>query len=125
MAMNIQQALGLLNSLKKIGVRLAIDDFGTGYSSFSYLHTLPIDLLKIDQSFIRKLSLDEHHNTIVETLISMGHALKFETIAEGVETIEQYQLLKSYNCHCFQGYLFSKPLPAEEVKPLLTKTFQL
>lgn len=123
-AMNIQQAVTLLKQLKEIGVRLAIDDFGTGYSSFSYLHTLPIDQLKIDQSFIRNLSLNDHHHTIVETLISMGKVLKLETIAEGVETHEQLNLLTSYQCDCIQGYLFSKPLVPEEVKPLLTTTLE-
>lgn len=106
---NTQEALDKINHLKKIGLSLSIDDFGTGYSSLSYLKQLPIDELKIDQSFIRDLTKDINDVIIVETILSIGQKFGFEVIAEGVETAEQYEQLISMGCEYFQGYLFGKP----------------
>jgi diguanylate cyclase (GGDEF)-like protein len=102
-----------LRRLKDLGVRLAIDDFGTGYSALSYLKRLPIDVLKIDQSFVRALTTDPADATITETIVQLASGLNLTTIAEGVETLEQLLLLGSYGCTRMQGFLFGKPVPAE------------
>ena len=110
---NIDEALSKLHQLKKMGVSLSIDDFGTGYSSLSYLKKLPIDELKIDQSFIKDLIEDKNDEIITQTIISIGGQFGLEVIAEGVETQAQYKKLLEMGCHYFQGYLFSKPKEAE------------
>ncbi len=110
---NIEETLEKLHRLKEMGVSLSIDDFGTGYSSLSYLKQLPMDELKIDQSFIRDLIVDENDEIITQTIISIGNKFGLEVIAEGVETREQYEKLISMGCKYFQGYLFSKPVKAE------------
>jgi diguanylate cyclase len=107
---NTQEALNKLNRLKSMGLSLSIDDFGTGYSSLSYLKQLPIDELKIDQSFIRDLTTDSNDVIIVETIISIGRKFGLEVIAEGVETQEQYAQLVSMGCEYFQGYFFGRPV---------------
>lgn len=118
---NTDVALNKIKIIKKLGLTLSIDDFGTGYSSLSYLKQLPIDELKIDQSFIRDLVTDPNDYIIVETILSIGQKFNFEVIAEGVETQKQYELLSSMGCKNFQGYYFSKPM--EESK--LTTHFKL
>ncbi|TPG76684.1 putative bifunctional diguanylate cyclase/phosphodiesterase [Pseudomonas arsenicoxydans] len=105
---NIDATVTALNRLKALGVRLAIDDFGTGYSSLSYLRRFPIDVLKIDQSFIRGLSNDSNDAALVSSIISMGRSLNLTIIAEGVETLEQLDFLKAHQCEEGQGYYFSK-----------------
>ncbi|MHC8365475.1 putative bifunctional diguanylate cyclase/phosphodiesterase [Pseudomonas sp. ZT5P21] len=105
---NIETTVAALNRLKALGVRLAIDDFGTGYSSLSYLQRFPIDVLKIDQSFIRGLSTDSNDAALVSAIISLGRSLKLTIIAEGVETLEQLNFLKAHQCEEGQGYYFSK-----------------
>ncbi|MDR3413988.1 MAG: EAL domain-containing protein [Formivibrio sp.] len=102
-----------LRRLKEIGVKLSIDDFGTGYSSLSYLKRLDVDKLKIDQSFVRDLIEDQDDASIVKAIIQLGHTLQLTTIAEGVETSAQLDILRSNGCDQFQGYLFSRALPAE------------
>jgi EAL domain-containing protein (putative c-di-GMP-specific phosphodiesterase class I) len=109
----------LLNQLSDMGVHLAIDDFGTGYSSLSYLKRLPIQTLKIDQSFIRDITIDPNDAAIVVAIISMAHSLGLETIAEGVETAGQLALLRAQNCRVGQGFYFSVPLAADNVYQLL------
>ena len=105
---NIDSTVTALNRLKVMGIRLAIDDFGTGYSSLSYLRRFPIDVLKIDQSFIRGLSTDSNDAALVSAIISLGRSLKLTIIAEGVETLEQLDFLKAHQCEEGQGYYFSK-----------------
>ncbi len=108
-----------LQAFKDIGVHLAIDDFGTGYSSLSYLKRFPIDTLKIDREFVRDLTQDSEDALLVEAIISMAKSLKLRLIAEGVETEEQRQLLNELGCQYQQGYLFARPLPANELKQWL------
>lgn len=105
---NVDTTVNALTRLKEMGVRLAIDDFGTGYSSLSYLRRFPIDVLKIDQSFIRGLSSDSNDAALVSAIISLGRSLNLTIIAEGVETLEQLDFLKSHQCEEGQGYYFSK-----------------
>ncbi|WP_163031057.1 sensor domain-containing protein [Pseudomonas viridiflava] len=109
-----QEALAVLHKLKKLGVQLAIDDFGTGYSSLSYLKRLPLDILKIDQSFVRGLPEDTHDAAIVRAIIALGRSMQLTVIAEGVENSEQQQFLAAEGCEQMQGYIVSLPLPPEE-----------
>ena len=115
---DVDAAMRILHSLKAIGVRLSIDDFGTGYSSLSYLKRLAVDKLKIDQSFVRDL---ENDAAIVRAIIQLGQALQLAVIAEGVETEAQLTFLADLGCDEIQGYLFSRPVPAEEFVALLEK----
>jgi len=104
-----------IKSLKDIGVKLAIDDFGTGYSSLSYIARLPANSLKIDRSFIMDMTNRPESMTLVSTIITLAHSLKLNVVAEGVETGEQARLLTLLKCNEMQGFLFSKPLPPEEI----------
>ena len=117
---NVEATMTALKRLKTLGVRLAIDDFGTGYSSLSYLRRFPIDVLKIDQSFIHGLSNDTNDATLVGAIISLGRSLDLNVIAEGIETEEQLAFLKAHQCEEGQGYYFSKALPADAFARLLT-----
>ena len=109
-----------LYSVKKTGVRISVDDFGTGYSSLSYLKRFPVDIVKIDRSFINDISTDEESAALVEGIIAMSHSLSLAVVAEGVENIEQQAFLQNLNCEYGQGYYFCKPAPAEEIKSILT-----
>jgi len=111
----------VLNELKDIGVLLALDDFGTGYSSLSHLKRFPIDALKIDQSFVRDLTMDEDDAGIVTAVIGMGKSLHMLVVAEGVETREQLEVLQEHGCPQGQGYYFYRPVPAEEFGQLLER----
>ena len=104
-----------LSDLYAMGCRLAIDDFGTGYSSLAYLKRFPINVLKIDYSFIRDIPDDKDDMEIVSTIIAMAHNLKIEVVAEGVETEAQVEFLKASNCDFMQGFMFSRPLTADEI----------
>ncbi len=114
-----EEALAVLHQLKRLGVQLAIDDFGTGYSSLSYLKRLPLDFLKIDQSFVRGLPDDPHDVAIVRAIIALGHSMQFTIIAEGVENPAQQAFLAAEGCEQMQGYIVSLPLPPE----LFAETF--
>lgn len=116
---NVESVIDTMYALKALGVRFSMDDFGTGYSSLSYLKRLPLDQLKIDQSFVRDIVTDPGDAVIVKTIIGMAHNLGLEVIAEGVETEAQRQRLLDYDCRMFQGYLFSRPLPLAEFEALL------
>lgn len=121
MMTDIDRALHLLQTLRKMGVRVAVDDFGTGYSSFAYLKRLLLDSLKIDQSFIRGLENDLENQAIVRTMIQLAHNLKLHVIAEGVETDFQLAFLKQWGCDEFQGYLLSQPQHSDGTGALLSK----
>ncbi len=112
---DIDAALLTLRALDAMGVRLAIDDFGTGYSSLNHLKRLPVHKLKIDQSFVRDLGTNGDDEAIVNAIISLGHAMDMSVLAEGVETGDQLTALGKLGCRQYQGYLFSRPLPADEV----------
>lgn len=119
---NTESMIAIMNKLKKLGVRISIDDFGTGYSSLSYLKDLPIDSIKIDQSFIRNLSKNKKTNSIISTIISLAQKLDLKSVAEGVETLEQYNYFKEEGCDLAQGYYFSRPVPVDQIANLLDRT---
>ncbi len=108
-------ALDVLRALKTIGVSLAIDDFGTGYSSLSYLQRFPLDFLKVDRCFVETLGVDAGGEEIVSAVINLAHALGLKVVAEGVETAEQLEILRSLRCDFAQGFLFARPLPAADI----------
>ena len=116
-----EEALAVLNRLRGLGLRLAIDDFGTGYSSLAHLKRFPLDLLKIDQSFIRDIPHNCDDMTISSSVIALGHAMGLKVLAEGVETREQLEFLQQKGCDYFQGYFCSRPVPAEDFARLLEK----
>ncbi|MGU3309706.1 putative bifunctional diguanylate cyclase/phosphodiesterase [Pseudomonas sp. M5A4_2d] len=116
---NVDDTLTTLREIKTLGVRLSVDDFGTGYSSLSYLRRFPIDVLKIDQSFIRGLSNNSQDAQLISAIISLGKSLDLNIVAEGVETIAQLQFLKAHQCEEGQGFLFSKAVAADEFAQLL------
>lgn len=116
---NPDLATSALNELKEIGVQLAIDDFGTGYSSLSYLHRFPFDTLKIDRSFVSTMLQNKKSNEIVKSLIDLSHNLGMKVVAEGVETTFEENIIKQYKSEYAQGYLYSKPVPADKFKKLL------
>jgi diguanylate cyclase (GGDEF)-like protein len=123
MLQDMETVMETLHELKKMGIKQSIDDFGTGYSSLSYLKRLDVDKLKIDQSFVRDMTSDSEDSAIVTAIIQLGHTLQLTVIAEGVETEAQLALLKSYGCDEAQGYLFSRPVPAEQVLDLFARSF--
>jgi len=96
-----------------------MDDFGTGYSSLSYLHQFPLDVLKIDRSFVKDIEGKEGDGAIARAVIAMAHSMDLDVIAEGVETEQQYDFLRQYHCNIIQGYLISKPVPADAFEQLL------
>jgi diguanylate cyclase (GGDEF)-like protein len=113
---DIETSRALIHQLKKLGIHISIDDFGTGYSSFSVLHQLPIDCLKIDRSFISDLTTNPVAEAVAKTIIDMGKNLKFDIVAEGIEQVEQVQILKKNGCFSGQGYFYSKPVSAGETE---------
>ncbi len=117
----IEEIISTMLMLRETGIMFSLDDFGTGYSSLQYLKKLPLNQLKIDQSFVRDMTIDDGDNAIVRTIIAMAHSMKLNVIAEGVETEEHKQLLYRYGCHHYQGYLFSKPLPIEQFEALVKR----
>jgi len=116
---DIQTSSAVLRELKNMGVHISMDDFGTGYSSLSLLKRLPLDTLKIDQSFVRDITTDADDAAIVDAIISLAHSLRLRVIAEGVETSEQLEFLRNRNCDEVQGYLYSRPLPVAGIEAWL------
>jgi diguanylate cyclase (GGDEF)-like protein/PAS domain S-box-containing protein len=116
-----EETLSVLRALKDLGVRLHVDDFGTGYSSLSYLKRFPVDAVKVDRSFVDGLANDPEDIAIVEAIISLAHTLGIEVIAEGVESLPQLQALQAMGCESAQGYLFSRPVPAQDVARTLVE----
>ncbi len=116
---NAQATIDVLTRLKAMDITISIDDFGTGFSSLSYLKRLPIDALKIDRSFVRDVTTDPDDAALVMAIVSLAHNLRLQVVAEGVETEEQLRFLQLLRCDEVQGYLFSKPLPAEGLEQLL------
>ncbi|KGR80522.1 EAL domain-containing protein [Ureibacillus manganicus] len=112
---NVNETHTILTKLKQLGVFVSVDDFGTGYSSLSYLKKYPIDIIKIDQSFIRDISKDEKNEAIIKAIITLSQNLGMDVVAEGVEEKLQEQFLKQHNCQKGQGYLYNKPLPVDQI----------
>ncbi len=115
----VEETIKILNTLKEMGVSLSVDDFGTGYSSLNYLKRFPLDVLKIDRSFVNDITTHPDDRAVVESIIALGHNLNLKVIAEGVETKEQFLLLKEKKCDGVQGYYFSKPVPEAELRALI------
>jgi diguanylate cyclase (GGDEF)-like protein len=116
---NAQETIRVLNQLKAMGISLSVDDFGTGYSSMAYLKRFPLDVVKIDQSFVKDIADDPNDATIVKAIIALAHGLNLITIAEGVETEQQLNFLRQHGCDQIQGYLVNRPVPAEQMALLL------
>ncbi|MFP5237744.1 MAG: EAL domain-containing protein [Acidobacteriota bacterium] len=116
---NMTTAQEVLEGLRTLGVSLSMDDFGTGYSSLSYLHSFPFDILKIDRSFVGRISQGDQPLQIVRTIVELARVLGMDVVAEGIETREQYRLLRQMGCRYGQGYLFAKPMSADDVSQLL------
>ncbi|TBU84408.1 EAL domain-containing protein [Phytopseudomonas dryadis] len=121
---NIDDTIAKMNRLRRLGVSFAMDDFGTGYSSLTYLKRLPVDVLKIDQSFVRDATRNPSDAEIIRAIVALGLSLGLAVIAEGVEQQEQLEFLQRQGCHCYQGYLFSRPQPLAEFRALLLHTAQ-
>ena len=117
-----ENASATLNKLKAMGVKIALDDFGIGYSSLNYLQSLPIDMVKIDRSFVSNITQNSSNAAIIEAIVLMSHTLDLKVLAEGVETSEQHQFLRNIQCDLAQGYLFYKPLPADVICNILDES---
>jgi EAL domain-containing protein (putative c-di-GMP-specific phosphodiesterase class I) len=115
---DVKHSISSLQTLRALGLTVAIDDFGTGFSSLSYLSKLPVDTLKIDRSFVVDMTLTSEGLALVSTIINLAHALKLKVVAEGVETQEQARLLRLLNCDEMQGFLYSRPVPADRFEAL-------
>jgi EAL domain-containing protein (putative c-di-GMP-specific phosphodiesterase class I) len=118
---DIDHTVASMNELRAMGLHFSIDDFGTGYSNLNYLKQLPLDALKVDQSFVRNIQHDPNDTAIVRTILAMAAQLNLNTVAEGVETEAQLTLLRDMGCHVFQGYLYSPPILPVEFEQLLNK----
>jgi EAL domain-containing protein (putative c-di-GMP-specific phosphodiesterase class I) len=116
---NAEETIRVLNQLKAMGITLSVDDFGTGYSSMAYLKRFPLDVVKIDRSFVNDITTDVNDATIVRAVIALAHGLNLISIAEGVETEQQLNFLREHGCDQIQGYLVNRPVPAERMASLL------
>jgi EAL domain-containing protein (putative c-di-GMP-specific phosphodiesterase class I) len=117
---SVERTQQVLKSLRELGVRIAIDDFGTGYSSLSYLANFQVNTLKIDRSFVGQIEENRHSASLTGAIISMGHSLGLEVVAEGVENAQQHALLVGLECDLLQGFKFARPVPYEEL-PLVVQ----
>jgi EAL domain-containing protein (putative c-di-GMP-specific phosphodiesterase class I) len=119
---DLQEVIPILHRLNQVGVEISIDDFGTGYSSLSYLTSLPLSELKIDRSFVRDLGVSPQSSAVVTAIIALARSLGLRTVAEGVETIRQMEVLHRLGCRVMQGFLFAKPMPPQEIQRWLETT---
>ena len=118
---DINEVIGKIRALQKLGLQFSLDDFGTGYSSLAYLKRLPLTQLKIDQSFVRDILTDKNDRTICRSVIALGRSMGLRVLAEGVETQTHWQLLRADGCEEAQGYWFAKPLPLPELEQWLAQ----
>jgi EAL domain-containing protein (putative c-di-GMP-specific phosphodiesterase class I) len=112
----------VLRALKELGIRIAIDDFGTGYASFAYLRRVPVDILKVDRSFVASSGQDHHARELLRAIVGIGHTLSLTTVGEGIEQPEQLAVLKDIGCDLAQGYLLSRPLSARDARQLIAES---
>ena len=119
---NETSSIAILEQLKQKGICLCLDDFGTGYSSLSYLHDFPINVVKVDQSFVQRIDDTSNKIAIIEGIIGLAHSLNMEVIAEGIETIKQYAFLQSNGCEYGQGYFFNRPLNSLNAERLILES---
>jgi EAL domain-containing protein (putative c-di-GMP-specific phosphodiesterase class I) len=122
---DVEATIAKMNALKEHGIGFSLDDFGTGYSSLAYLKRMPLEQLKIDRSFIKDMLVSSNDASIVRIILALGRAIGTVVIAEGVETAEQYQVLRREGCDGFQGYYFSRPIPVSELQEILYKNLIL
>jgi EAL domain-containing protein (putative c-di-GMP-specific phosphodiesterase class I) len=120
---DVDIVIGHLERLKRLGLRVALDDFGTGFSSLIYMKKFPIDIIKLDKSFIHSIQEGGIDTLLIKNIIYLAHDLKYEVVAEGIESKEQLDYLRQYYCESGQGYLLSKPLPKENIDALLNNNF--
>ena len=116
-----EKALKVIEALKDMGIKIAIDDFGTGYSSLSYLNNFPANLLKVDKSFVDRMNASDSSKQYVAAIISMGHVMNFDVIAEGVEEPDQLDTLRRIGCDYVQGFIWGKPMPPEQAGDLVRR----
>jgi len=116
---DMELAIERLKQLKELGVLLAIDDFGTGYSSLNYVRRFPVDILKVDKSFIDPIAANPADNAVLQAIVRLGHTLELQTVAEGVEAVQQSDHLRDLGCHYGQGYYYSRPAKADDIDELL------
>ncbi len=121
---DVERAIGRLTRLRRLGVRLAIDDFGTGYSSLGYLSRFPVEVLKVDKSFVDDISVSERSRMLAAAVVGLGDTLGMTTLAEGVESQDQRRVLEELGCQNGQGYLFGRPMPAVDFAAILPTPLQ-